>query len=231
MAKTAEIKVNLENSDVVAKLSGLVKEIAAVSEIELTDEQLSLVDIDWNAQVKEEGKIQIDGNDYITLNELRRLARLRGYISSKPTVIQTPEYENKRQATVEWEIIWRDGIIDGSAADAAWHTCNPGFRNFTVAIASNRAEARCIRAALGIDTCSFEEIGPEDEDLSGPSSDQQKSVITMLLSRYKIDVNQFAELFGDDIASKIIDGDTVNVSSLSHQDAVKMVAVLNKYKK
>lgn len=230
MAK-AEIAVNLENTELFTKLQGLVKELAAKAEVELTEEDLDLVTIDWNEKVRPEGKITIDGNDYITLNELRRLARLRGYISSKPTVIQVPEYENHRQTTVEWEIVWRDGCIDGAAADASWRTCNPGFRNFTVAIASNRAEARCIRGALGIDTCSFEEIGPDDEDLSGPANDQQKGAIPMLLTRYKITNEMLPELIGDEIAAKIVDGDTVNVGSLTHQDAVKILAAINKHKK
>jgi hypothetical protein len=187
-------------------------------------------ELDWNKMVKKEGVIKIGDQDYITLNELRRLARLRGYMSSMPNVIQVPEYDNHRQATVQWEIVWKDGTIDGAAADASWKTCNPGFRNFTVAIASNRAEARCIRAGLGIATCSVEEIGPEDEDLSGPANDQQKSAIIMLLNRNKITTNRILEVFGPDIATRVVDGDVVNLNNLTHQEAVKMMGCLNKYK-
>ena len=227
----AELKVgvDLKNTEPFERLVALVKELASHADIELKPEDLELVTIDWNEKVSEKGTIELDGNKYITLNELRRLARLRGYISSKPTVIQVPEYENKRQATIEWEIIWRDGAIDGACADASWHTCNPGFRNFTVAIASNRAEARCIRAALGIDTCSYEEIGPEDEDISGPSSDQQRAAVRLLITRNKItEIEQLVELFGDTIATKI-SADKVN--DLTHQEAVKVMAAMNKYKK
>jgi hypothetical protein len=229
-AATLDVDVNVKDMDMFTKMAGLVKELAAAAEIELTDDQLNMVDVDWNEKVSDDGKISIDGSDYITLNELRRLARLRGYISSKPRVLQVPEYENHRQTTVEWEIIWRDGTIDGAAADASWRTCNPGFRNFTVAIASNRAEARCIRAALGIDTCSLEEVGPDDEDLSGPASDQQKGAIPMLLARYKFTPEQMCDLFGDELTVKIMDGDNVNVSGLTHTEAAQMLAAINKYK-
>ncbi len=225
-----EVEVSIKDNDAFIKLQSLAKELSEAADIVLTEDQLNMVEVDWNEKVSEEGKINIDGSDYITLAELRRLARLRGYISSKPRVIQVPEYENHRQTTVEWEIIWRDGTIDGAAADASWRTCNPGFRNFTVAIASNRAEARAIRAALGIETCSLEEVGPDDEDLSGPASDQQKGAIPMLVNRYKFTSEQMCDLFGDELATKVIDGDGLNLNGLTHTEAAKMLAAINKYK-
>lgn len=226
-------KLETEVPENVEKLKALVKELAVAGNVELTPDQLELTDTNWNELVSEDGMIDIDGNKYITLAELRRLARMRGYISSRPEVVQVPIYDNHRQTTVSWEIVWRDGTIDGAAADASWKTCNPGFRNYTVAIASNRAEARCIRSALGIATCSYEEIGPEDEDLSGPSSDQQQGAIALLLGRNKIEAGQYEELFGDVIATKLIAGGdkTISLSELTHQEAVKMMSVLNKYKK
>ncbi|MHA2067179.1 MAG: hypothetical protein ACXABY_22655 [Candidatus Thorarchaeota archaeon] len=199
-APTVEVVLPEADVDAVEQLKSLLLEISNNTGIQLTPEQMDLVSTDWNKLVREDGKIDIDGTEFITLAELRRLARLRGYISSKPTVVQTPVYDNHRQATVEWEIMWRDGTIDGACADASWRTCNPGFRNFTVPIASNRAEARCIRAALGIEVCSFEEVGPED---------------------------QMVEMFGDDLGTKIV---TDGTGKLSHEQAVKAMALLNKYK-
>lgn len=230
--KETAIKVvaDIKESDELVKLKQLLSKLTAEHEIALDESQTSLISIDWNKQVRDEGTIEIQGNKYITLAELRRLARLRGYISSLPKVVQAPVYDNHRQATVEWEIVWKDGTIDGAAADASWRTCNPGFRNFTVAIASNRAEARCIRSALGIETCSYEEIGPDDEDLSGASSDQQKAAIVMLLKRNNIGTAQLVDIFGPEIASRITDGDAINVNTLTHQEAVKMMAALNKLK-
>jgi len=229
MAKVAPIEVDLEvvGGDIIEKLKNLVLEIANSAGIELTEEQLEMTETNWNEKVRDEGKIDIDGTEFITLAELRRLARLRGYVSSRPNVVQAPVYENHRQTTVEWEIVWRDGTIDGACADASWRTCNPGFRNFTVPIASNRAEARCIRAALGIETCSFEEVGPEDEDLSGPANDQQKVAIGALIKRFKLDADKIIELFGDDTGRMLVaDGS----KKLTHQQAVTVMAILNKYK-
>ena len=229
MAQMAKVEVELKNTEPFQRLVSLVKELASHTDVTLTPEDLELTTTDWNDMVSDTGTIELDGSKYITLNELRRLARMRGYVSSKPTVIQVPEYNNNRQTTVEWEIVWRDGCIDGAAADASWKTCNPGFRNFTVAIASNRAEARCIRAALGINTCSYEEIGPVDEDMSGPSSDQQRTAVRMLITRNKIvEIEQLTELFGDVIATKI-SADQIN--DLTHQEAVAVMAAMNKYKK
>jgi hypothetical protein len=234
MAKAKEVAVkvvaDVTQSDELVKLKQLLARLTADNSIELKEGEANLLAVDWNKLVRKEGKIEISGNDYITLAELRRLARLRGYISSLPKVIQSPVYDNHRQATVEWEIVWKDGTIDGAAADASWRTCNPGFRNFTVAIASNRAEARCIRSALGIETCSYEEMGPEDEDLSGVSSDQQKAAIVFLMKRNNIGVKQLVDVFGPEIASRITDGEAINISTLTHQEAVKMMAALNKFK-
>ncbi|MCI0564847.1 MAG: hypothetical protein MN733_40795, partial [Nitrososphaera sp.] len=139
-----------------------------------------------------------------------------------------PTYENKRNATIEWEIGWLDGIVDGACADASWYTCNDGFKNYPVAIASNRAEARCIRAALGIETCSYEEVGPQDEDLSGPGNDQQKGVIELLIKRNKLDVSKVAEMVGPELSKKIIKNDAIVLTDITHQEAIKILGILNK---
>jgi len=227
MPKAETMTVEVKMDDTIEKLKSLVLELSESAGIDLTPEQMEFTATDWNDKVREEGTIEIEGSKFITLAELRRLARLRGYISSRPNVVQAPEYENHRQTTVEWEIVWRDGTVDGAAADASWRTCNPGFRNFTVAIASNRAEARCIRSALGIETCSYEEIGPVDEDLSGPSNDQQRAVVTTLIERYSLGEAQLTDVLGEETAAKIIAEGT---ATLTHQMAVKAIAALNKYK-
>lgn len=228
--KEIAIKVvaDVKESDELVKLKQLLNRLTVEHEIALDEDQKGLISIDWNTQVRNEGTIEIQGNKFITLAELRRLARLRGYISSLPKVVQAPVYDNHRQATVEWEIVWKDGIIDGAAADASWRTCNPGFRNFTVAIASNRAEARCIRAALGIETCSYEEMGPDDEDLSGPATDQQKSAIAMLITRFALDIKDANIIFGDEIAARITDGNKFVLTNITHQEAILILAALNK---
>ena len=215
-------------SEDVGALKSIILNKANELQIDLNPDDLTLLQVDWNSILVDNDKIEIEGQEYVTLAGLRRLARMRGYLSSRPRVVQVPEYENHRNATVEWEIVWKDGSIDGACADASWRTVNPGFRNFPVAIASNRAEARAIRAALGIETCSYEEIGPQDEDLSGPSNDQQKSAILMLMKRRKINSDNFAEFFGDTIASKVVQGSELVLKDLTHQEAIGMMAQLNK---
>jgi len=220
--------IELTPEEEAAKWKSVALAMAKQMELDLEEKP----EINWNQLVRPEGRIQIEGEEYITLAELRRLARLRGYLSSRPKVVQVPEYDNGRHTTVEWELVWADGTVDGAAADAYWKSVNPGFRNYVVAIASNRAEARCIRAALGIDTCSYEEVGPDDEeDFSGPITDQQKAGIEMLLKRNKIGIDKFADVFGDALVGKIVKDNKVNLDGLTHQDAVKMMGCLNKYKK
>jgi len=160
---------------------------------------LQTEDVDWNEKIDKEMLIEINGHKFVPLSELDRLARERGFASSESMVIQPPVYENHRNATVTWRIVWNDGTSIACSADANWRTINPGFRNFPICIAENRARARTIRLSLGITMCSYEEIGPEDEDLSEPSSDQQRSAIDMLIKRYKLDHAQLVEILGDKI--------------------------------
>ncbi len=235
MTEQTATKEEVAESTTEEQLKSLILEMAAANGTELTPDQITLTTTDWNELISDEGKIETDdGNEYITLAELRRLARLRGYHSSRPNVVQVPEFENRKHATVEWEIVWRDGIVDGACACASRSTINDGFRNFTVAIASNRAEARCIRAALGINTCSYEEIGPddasgEDEYATEAATDQQKKAITMLVSRHKI--TNIAEILGEELTATLpLSGDHLDLSQISNKQAVKVLAALNKYK-
>lgn len=232
--QTATEEAVVEVSEI-ERLKSVILEMATANEIELTPEQITFTLTDWNELISPEGKIEgDDGNEYITLAELRRLARLRGYHSSRPEVVQVPEFENAKHATVQWTIHWRDGVIDGACACASRHTINDGFKNFTTAIASNRAEARCIRSALGINTCSYEEIGPGDdtEEYSSDvttATDQQKSAITMLLSRNKI--TNIADVLGEELTAKLpLSGGFLDLSEMSNVQAVKVMAALNKYK-
>lgn len=195
---------------------------------ELIDKKL-LEPTNWNDLVDKKGMVQIQGKDYITLGELRRLARIRGYQASYPKVVQTPEYTNNRQATVEWHIVWNDGVEDGACADASYKTVNTGFKNFTVAIAGNRAEARAIRAALGIEMCSDIEAGPEEEENDAPISENQKNAINFILNRKKLGTDQAIQVFGE-LAPKMIVNDKIILDGLTQSDATKVIGKLNAVK-
>ncbi len=214
----------------VAAIKSTFKALAAEQGLELDLEAVQRLEVDWASMVRPEDKIELNGDEYIKLSGLRRLARLRGYLSSTSRVVQAAEYDNHRNCTVEHTIQWSDGVVDCHAADASWRTINDGFKNFPTAMACNRAEARCIRAALGIEMCSHEEIGPDsgDEDLSGPSNDQQKSAIDMLIKRRKVTVEQAAEMFGETLANKVVQDGQFVLKDVSHQEAISMMAALNK---
>lgn len=219
-----------ELQEEIVALKSMIAEKSSELGVEFKAEELQKLEIDWSSMVREEDMVKIRGDDFIKLAGLRRLARLRGYLSSTSRVVQPPEYENHRNCTVEHTIQWADGIVDCHAADASWRTINDGFKNFPVAMACNRAEARCIRASLGIEMCSHEEIGPDegDEDLSGPSNDQQKSAINMLMARHKVSIEDSIERFGETIGSKIVVDDKFNLNNTTYQEAIKIMASLNK---
>lgn len=129
----------------------------------MTQEHKGLFDTNWESLLEPHEKaMRREGEDEIPvvlLKGLQRLARLAGVIDQDVT-IQTPS-DKMVQA------IYRVTFLVGEnkyvsfvgAAD-----CNAGntkgvFATYPTAVAESRAEARCLRKALGITTLSAEEVG------------------------------------------------------------------------
>ena len=209
--------INEEN----VKLKAMIREFAEQNSITLSDEDLQLTEVDWNELIDKKALVQIEGQDFIPLAELDRLARLRGYKVSESLVIQAPEYANNRNATITWRIVWNDGQITACSADANYKTINPGFKNYPVCIAESRARSRAIRLALGIKTCSVEEVClADDEDLSGPANPQQLTAIQTLMKRKNPDL---AAVFGEITANKIKN----EGKELTYNEALTIIGKLN----
>lgn len=134
----------------------------------MTQEFKSVFDADWESLLEPHEKtIRREGNDEIPvvlLKGLQRLARLAGIVDQS-VFIQTPS-DTMVQAvyTARFIIDRRIGPESGYATFVGAADCGPRntkgvYATYPTAVAESRAEARCLRKALGISTLSSEEIG------------------------------------------------------------------------
>jgi len=136
-------------------------------------------DLDWTDHVlgllSEDEKIS--GNP--TTDGLRRIfekALNCRVLASVSDVVQTPEPNNEKRATVVHSITYllNEGARDQSelntvtingAADVFWGNCDKVYRNYPVAVAETRAEGRALRRALKLrKVVAAEEIAAEVDD-------------------------------------------------------------------
>jgi hypothetical protein len=203
------------------------KEIPTINSPGWTDYVLSLL--------MEDEKI----SDNPTTDGLRRIFELAlncHLVSSKSSVVQSPEPSNEKRANVVHSItyvlksasedstLWNTVTVDG-AADVYWGNCDKIYRNHPVAVAETRAEGRALRRALRLKkVVAAEELAKEVEDVDGSTvskiTNNQINFIDVLSKRLDIDVVKLI---------KEMNIDTTNIHSISHEDAVSVVQKLSEY--
>ncbi len=200
----------------------------------------SINDLNWTDYVlsllSEDEKI----NDNPTTDGLRRVFEIAldcKIISSTTNVVQTPNPENEKRATVVHSVSYVLNRVSGDqpdlnvvtvegAADVYWGNCDKIFRNHPVAVAETRAEGRALRRALRLrKVVAAEEIAKEIEDNPDKStvskiSNNQINFIDVMAQRLNINVNKFLE-------SNQIKID--NIYDIMHEKAVEVIRMLSKY--
>lgn len=181
---------------------------------------------------------KIDGNP--TTDGLRRIFEIAldcTVVESTSSVVQTPEPNNEKRATVVHTIgyILNSGTQDtidlnrkivSGAADVYWGNCDKIYRNHPVAVAETRAEGRALRRGLKLrKVVAAEEIASEIEDNPDGEgatkiSDQQINFIDVLSKRNNINT---IELLLD------LSVDPLNIKSVSHDIGVNIIRELSKY--
>jgi hypothetical protein len=223
MAKKDKVDASNENT-----IEIVDKKIPKISDLEWTDYVLGLL--------SEDEKI----SDNPTTDGLRRIfetvlnCRL---ISSTSSVVQTPDPNNEKRATVVHSLTYclnPDSpdthdinmiTVDGSA-DVYWGNCDKVYRNHPVAVAETRAEGRALRRALRLrKVVAAEEIAKEIEDHPDNNSvnkisNQQINFIDVLAQRLNINVIKLLEENNIKID---------NIYSLTHESAVDIIRMLSKY--
>jgi hypothetical protein len=198
------------------------------NDLEWTDHVLSLLSDDE----------KISGNP--TTDGLRRIfekALNCRVLASVSDVVQTPEPNNEKRATVVHSITYllNEGARDQSdlntvtingAADVFWGNCDKVYRNYPVAVAETRAEGRALRRALKLrKVVAAEELAKDIEDHPDENSvskitNNQINFIDVLAKRLNMNVSKLLE--SNALESK-------NIYSLSHDNAVSVIRILSQY--
>jgi hypothetical protein len=204
------------------------KKVVTPNDLEWTDHVLALLSDDE----------KISGNP--TTDGLRRIFEIAmncRVLSSVSDVVQTPEPNNEKRATVVHSItyILNGGARDqpelntvtiNGAADVFWGNCDKVYRNYPVAVAETRAEGRALRRALKLrKVVAAEELAKDIEDHPDQDSvtkitNNQINFIDVMAKRLNINVTKLLE--GNELESK-------NIYVLSHEDAVKVIRMLSSY--
>jgi hypothetical protein len=200
----------------------------SIHSIEWTDYVLSLLSEDE----------KISGNP--TTDGLRRIFELAldcRVISSTSQVVQSPEPNNEKRATVVHSITFVLKDMDGDrdhlntittdgAADVYYGNCDKIYRNHPVAVAETRAEGRALRRALRLrKVVAAEEIAKDIEDNPDSHninkiSNNQLNFIDVLCKRLDINALKMIEKIGHD---------TKNIYNIEHSDAVNLIKTLSSY--
>ena len=204
------------------------KKVVTPNDLEWTDHVLGLLSDDE----------KISGNP--TTDGLRRVFEIAlncRVIASVSDVVQTPEPNNEKRATVVHSITYvltggpRDQpelntVTINGAADVFWGNCDKVYRNYPVAVAETRAEGRALRRALKLrKVVAAEEMAKDiedhpDQDSVSKISNNQINFIDVMAKRLNINVTKLLE--ENELESK-------NIYVLSHEDAVKVIRMLSSY--
>lgn len=222
-------KEKSKNNDIVQD-SNIDDAPPKMSDLNWTDYVLSLLSDDE----------KIAGNP--TTDGLRRIFEIAlncRLISSTSNVVQSPDPNNEKRATVIHSLtyILNNALVgqdvndlnivsvDG-AADVYWGNCDKIYRNHPVAVAETRAEGRALRRALRLrKVVAAEEIAKDIEDHPDQNSvnkisNQQINFIDVLAQRLNINVHKLLSMHN-------IKND--NIYTLTHELAVDIIRMLSKY--
>jgi hypothetical protein len=177
---------------------------------------------------RKEGKEEIE---VVLLAGLQRLARSAGIVYQE-CVIQTPA-PSMVQAIYSAVFKTEDGEVKFvGTADCNGNNTKGKFACYPTAVAESRAEARCLRKALGIRMLSSEEIGFREGASAIEASPKGKvgssvvKAIETLCTERGVDAVQVLEkVLSDDRAATIME-----LSELTTAEAQKAMAWLNEQK-
>lgn len=221
-------KAKKEISTDISQNSATPEKSININDIEWTDHILSMLSEDE----------KISGNP--TTDGLRRIFELAlncRVLSSSTSVVQSPDPNNEKRATVVHTLVYRlnpyssdpDGIntlsVDG-AADVYWGNCDKVYRNHPVAVAETRAEGRALRRALRLrKVVAAEELAKEIEDHPDNNSvtkitSNQINFIDVVAQR--LNINVISLLRSNNIESN-------DIYKILHEDAVSIIRILSKY--
>ena len=175
--------------------------------------------------LKEESKV-----NYLVVVPRQHVKTLRTFNSNGDLMSSNEELgqHNFPMASVTFNIQLKDGRTFSDSADA-WYTNCDQLGNFPTAVASARAEARCLRKILGIKQLAAEEITTKDasEELApdddNPIKPEQAKLIQKLVEQMDIALKE--------VVDKITTREVYAIEDLTTGEARHALRVLNDFKK
>lgn len=234
-----------------------VEVLAAQAHIPLSEPGESVqADLDaenWLEQLREDEVFNSENGPAPKLHGLRRLARPHILEEESKVnaliVVQREDVQEMKTANGEGHImsthqeIWRrhfpmasvtftiklrDGRVFSDSADAYYSNCNE-LGLYPTAVASARAEARCLRKVLGIKEHAFEELSDKDAgeelvpDDNSPIKPEQTKLIEKMLKSTDISLKELLE--------EITTREIFAVDEMTTGEARKVLRLLNDKKK
>jgi hypothetical protein len=181
--------------------------------------------IDWEAKLDPEEKAEMNGKTVVLLNGLKRLADEAGLIKTGCQVF-TPA---TTMVQCVFTAVFEDGTSWEAAADATAASLEGEFRKYPTAIAQARAQARCLKDALGIRILSAEEIGFGNTDASPNKSIDANIVraIEQLCTSKSIDV---ITVINESVEDPVRASQIAELSQLTTVEGQRAMAYLNEAK-
>lgn len=179
---------------------------------------------------------KIKGNP--TTDGLRRIFEIAldcVIVSSSSDVVQSPDPNNEKRATVVHSLTYvlnnkdldqeiKTRHVNG-AADVYWGNCDKIYRNHPVAVAETRAEGRALRRGLRLKkVVAAEELAENiEDDVMGDNvskiTHNQINFMDVLSQRLNINMIEMIKVLGYNN----------NIKELMHDDAVSIIRELSKY--
>jgi len=231
-------KKNIEDS-----VSTTTEALASQLSLPTSDQpRLTPNDIGWTDYVLNllSDDEKISGNP--TTDGLRRIFEIAlncVVVESTSNVVQTPDINNEKRATVvhsigyilnnsdqkEDPLLLNIRTVSG-AADVYWGNCDKVFRNHPVAVAETRAEGRALRRALKLrKVVAAEELAKDIEDHPDHNTvskitNNQINFIDVLSKRLDVNVIKMLENLGYDHK---------NIYNIEHTNAIEISKLLSSY--
>lgn len=183
--------------------------------------------IDWMSKLTESDTVEKEGKKTVFLRALQRLAQEAGIKESEVKLDNILSADGTRMfVQAVYTARFEDGTSWVGCGDAHKSNTEAPFSNYLTSVAESRAEARCLRKALGIQILAAEEIGDAVDTLS-KADPQQIRVINDLLSEKKMQLlDAVAKVIGEDRADRI-----TGTQDLTNREAIKLIEFLNTHTK
>lgn len=198
----------------------------------MTREIKDLFVTDWNSELQDGDVVtRKEGGDtleVVLLAGLQRLARSAGVVRQS-VVIQTPA-PTMVQAIYTAAFQTEDGMVEFvGTADCNGNNTKGKFLSYPTAVAESRAEARCLRKALGISILSSEEVGFREGAGALEASPNAKAAGSMIAAIEKLCESRGVEIV--QVLEEVLDetraASIFELSELSTAEAQQAMGWLN----